>query len=502
MNVIVSNKQKDIIDNANIDAIKDLTGLFNVDDLIAKFKNYFFSKMILDVTSVENFTSREVLQKLVTGIGSDRLIVLLPQTPEPPNEFKKMLIDLKIYNFSNNINDVVKFIDNPNTYETVMRGMDNDFYNNSEYVDNSIKGVSTSDNQANGSVDSFNSSASLHDALESFNIKDNSSSDNNSSIENSNGSFVIPDNIGINNNFDNNINTEVNQSGDSSFTNLYDMNNNLDNNTEENDGNIDINSYDMPNLSDLYNIPNENNNINSSLEENIEQSIDNNQDNSENIANEENESNHNDMNNEMSNNSIQNKENDEKEDVNKSNHIFLNIDGLNDIGNDGKIVIGFKNITNHAGSTSLIYMILKEMNDNMKKDVLAVEVNKDDFKLFMNSRMVKVLEKDVNKYLSERYERIILVDLNDCVDTSFCDDIIYLIEPSTVMLNKLMLENRNIFKELSNQKVVLNKSMLSKEDVNILSNEAGMKFIYSIGPLNDRLNNEEIVKFIDVLGLK
>ena len=359
MNVIVSNKQKDIIDNANIDAIKDLTGLFNVDDLIAKFKNYFFSKMILDVTSVENFTSREVLQKLVTGIGSDRLIVLLPQTPEPPNEFKKMLIDLKIYNFSNNINDVVKFIDNPNTYETVMRGMDNDFYNNSEYVDNSIKGVSTSDNQANGSVDSFNSSASLHDALESFNIKDNSSSDNNSSIENSNGSFVIPDNIGINNNFDNNINTEVNQSGDSSFTNLYDMNNNLDNNTEENDGNIDINSYDMPNLSDLYNIPNENNNINSSLEENIEQSIDNNQDNSENIANEENESNHNDMNNEMSNNSIQNKENDEKEDVNKSNHIFLNIDGLNDIGNDGKIVIGFKNITNHAGSTSLIYMILK-----------------------------------------------------------------------------------------------------------------------------------------------
>ena len=34
MNVIVSNKQKDIIDNANIDAIKDLNGFFNVGDLI------------------------------------------------------------------------------------------------------------------------------------------------------------------------------------------------------------------------------------------------------------------------------------------------------------------------------------------------------------------------------------------------------------------------------------------------------------------------------------
>ena len=34
MNVIVSNKQKNVLDNANIDAIKDLNGLFNVDELI------------------------------------------------------------------------------------------------------------------------------------------------------------------------------------------------------------------------------------------------------------------------------------------------------------------------------------------------------------------------------------------------------------------------------------------------------------------------------------
>ena len=143
MNVIVSYKQKDIIDNANIDAIKDLNGLFNVDDLILKFKNYFFSKMILDVTSVDNFTSREVLQKLVDGIGPDRLILLLPQTPPPPNEFKKMLIDLGIYNFSNEISDVVKYIDNPNTYEMALKLLDESYFDNNNsdgYVDNSIKG--------------------------------------------------------------------------------------------------------------------------------------------------------------------------------------------------------------------------------------------------------------------------------------------------------------------------------------------------------------------------
>ena len=473
MNVIVSNKQKNIIDNANIDAIKDFTGLFNVDDLIAKFKNYFFSKMILDVTSVENFTSREVLQKLVDGIGSDRLIILLPETPPPPNEFKKMLIDLKIYNFSNNINDVVKFIDNPNTYENAIKGMDDAFYNNDGYVDNSIKDLNNSfqSEQVNDNLginDSFNSSASLQSALDSFDIKENNNVTNNEFNNDFNGLY--------------NVSNDAIKTDGYNYNDSYDLDNNAYNIYNDNDQSDNM-AYDIPNLSDLYNISNNGeNDLDNSLKDNE----------------------NNDSYNALLNNSNDNINSDylNNDNKSKSDYVFLNVGALDKIRNDEKKIIGFRNVTEHAGSTSLIYMILKEMNDNMKKDVLAVEINKDDFKLFMNSRMVKVLEKDINQYLSERYERIILVDLNDCVDTSFCDDIIYLIEPSTVMLNKLMLENRDIFKELSNQKVVLNKSMLSKEDVGILSNEAGMKFIYNIGPLNDRMNNKEIVNFIDILGLK
>ena len=119
VNVIVSNRQKEIIDNANIDAIKDLNGLFNVNDLINKFKNYFFSKMILDATSVVDFASKEVLTTLANEIGAEKLIILLPATPEPPEEFKKLLIELKIYNFTNDINDVIRFIEKSNTYEDI-----------------------------------------------------------------------------------------------------------------------------------------------------------------------------------------------------------------------------------------------------------------------------------------------------------------------------------------------------------------------------------------------
>ena len=176
--------------------------------------------------------------------------------------------------------------------------------------------------------------------------------------------------------------------------------------------------------------------------------------------------------------------------------------GLEKIKNDQKKIIGFRNVTEHAGSTSLIYMILKTLIEKYKKDALAVEVNSDDFKLFMNNRMIKVPENEIREYLASRFESVILVDLNNCIDDDFCDEIIYLVEPSTIKLNKLMLNNRNAFNELIGKRVVLNKSLLSSNDVSLLSNEAKINFMYNMVPLNDRVNNDEIVNFINVLGLK
>ena len=40
MNVIVSNTKKDILESLNIDIIKSVNGLFEVDELINMFKNF------------------------------------------------------------------------------------------------------------------------------------------------------------------------------------------------------------------------------------------------------------------------------------------------------------------------------------------------------------------------------------------------------------------------------------------------------------------------------
>ena len=103
MNVIVSNKQKQLLDNANIDAIKELNGLFNIDDLINNFKDYFFSRMIIDATSIVDFAKEVNLRKLAEGIGAEKIILLFPPKPEPPEKFKSLLRELGINNFSTKI---------------------------------------------------------------------------------------------------------------------------------------------------------------------------------------------------------------------------------------------------------------------------------------------------------------------------------------------------------------------------------------------------------------
>lgn len=428
MNVIVSNRQKDIIDNANIDAIKDLNGLFNVNDLINKFKNYFFSKMILDATSVVDFASKEVLTTLADEIGAERLIILLPSNPEPPVEFKKLLIELKIYNFTNNIEDVVKFIEKPNTYEDAIKTVD-DSYSSDVYVDNSIKDQEqTVDNNTNNVINNDftgmeQNQSSLGDLLSHFNL-------NNSSVEN------ISD--------DNNINQQ--NLADEVIT----------------DGQV----YQNVNQPDMSNV------VTNMFEQNMS-----------NVGND-----------------FSNVQND-----NGNKNTFLISDDFDETyvsSKPQKVVIGLKNVTSHAGCTSLIYMLHVMATVNLKKNVLSVEVGKNDFRLFRNNKMISTSENDVKTVIDNSNEEIVFVDLNNYDGSDICSDILYLVEPSTIKLNNLMATNRNVFNELKNEKVLLNKSLLSSSDVNVLEGEAGLKFFYNIPPLNDRIFNDTISVLLNLLGIK
>ena len=56
MNVIVSNQKKQMLSKLNIEIIKELDGEFSVDEIVDNFKNFFFQRMILDITALKDYT--------------------------------------------------------------------------------------------------------------------------------------------------------------------------------------------------------------------------------------------------------------------------------------------------------------------------------------------------------------------------------------------------------------------------------------------------------------
>lgn len=323
MNVIVSNKQKNIIDNANIDAIKELNGYFQVNDLVNNLKNYFFTKMIIDATSIVEFANPNVLRKLVEEIGADKLVILLPPRPIPPKNFIDLLISLGIYNFSTDINDIIKFLKISNSYEDVINNKD----------DNSIN----------------------NDNIYNYQLHPN----------------------------DNNFNGEINK--------MMKFNN--------------------------------------------------------------------------------------------------------------KFILGIKNITLHAGTTSLIYMLKQTLEYRFKKKVLAIEFNTKDFTYYKNANMLSVNHIDLEDIVRKDYD-VILLDLNNNNEfEQYCNDVIYLIEPSIIKVNEISLKNPDVFSALKNKKVILNKSLISNKDIETFAREAGISFYFVLPPLNDRVGNSVIDLLIEKIGI-
>lgn len=120
MNVIIANKYQTMLQSLNIDVIKVLTGEFEVDDIISSFQNFYFQRMIIDVTAIKNYRDIRVIQKLSISLDMEKVILLLDDSPETnSSEYLSQLISMGIYNFTKNIDGVLYLYNNPNSYRDV-----------------------------------------------------------------------------------------------------------------------------------------------------------------------------------------------------------------------------------------------------------------------------------------------------------------------------------------------------------------------------------------------
>ena len=320
MNVIISNERQAEIANLDIEVIKAINGVFEADELVSMFSNFFFGRMILDLTAIKDYKDVRNLQKFAMSLDVEKMIVLLPDTPEclTPT-FLSKLISMGIYNFTTNLDGVKYLLDNPNTYRDV---------------------------------------AHLH-------------------------------------------------------------------------------QIDQETVTQTVVTPTSNTGSN------------------ENVI-------------------------------------------INNVIQSGPTILGIKNITEHSGATMLTFM-LKNQIKSMGKSCIAIEVGKRDFVFFNDKEMVSI-DKDgfAGELLKHRDVNVILVDLNRDGEEDLCNEVLYLLEPSTIKLNKLMLSNRNIFSKLEGRKIIINQNIMGNADIKQLEMEANFKAFYVLPPLDERANNKEVLE--DVLN--
>jgi hypothetical protein len=165
-----------------------------------------------------------------------------------------------------------------------------------------------------------------------------------------------------------------------------------------------------------------------------------------------------------------------------------------------KRIIGIKNITDSAGATSLIYMLKKVLSSYYS--VMALEVDKRDLTYFKDKDTLTVKDDEINNIIS-KYNSIdiFLLDLNKSNKDYLCTDVLYLVEPSILKLNKLAIINPKIINDIKGKKVVLNKSLLSESEIADFEVETRIKVYYNIPPLNDKKDNSDILSpLLEKLG--
>ena len=172
------------------------------------------------------------------------------------------------------------------------------------------------------------------------------------------------------------------------------------------------------------------------------------------------------------------------------------------VSKGGRKIIGIKSVTPGAGSTTLTYLLKKHLQKRYR--VLAIEVEKRDFIYFNDNELISSSNGVIGELLSTNQDReILLVDLNGSqAAENFCDEVLYLLEPSIIKINRLLSIKPKILNELKGKKIVLCPSMLSSKDVKDFEYESGLSVFYNMKPIDDHGDGAEIKELVSKLGYK
>lgn len=156
-------------------------------------------------------------------------------------------------------------------------------------------------------------------------------------------------------------------------------------------------------------------------------------------------------------------------------------------------IIGIRNVTPHAGATTLMYEMVKILSQ--KANTMGIEMLNDDSKYFQSSNIISLKSLDelklkINELKNYQY---IIIDLNGINALDICDDIIYLIEPGMIRLNKLLKSSFNLTSLSASGKIVLNRSTVKDSELNNFEYETKIKVFANIPDYDDKQESLPVI---------
>jgi hypothetical protein len=165
-----------------------------------------------------------------------------------------------------------------------------------------------------------------------------------------------------------------------------------------------------------------------------------------------------------------------------------------------RMIIGLANLTNHAGASSLTNMMVRQLlNHNYR--AVGLEMFRQDLMFYHDDEhYISILSKLELETKLKLYNEVdcIILDLNEFTEADkYCDHILYLVEPSYIMLTKMLKRNKNAFLDHKEDLIVLNKSFVNEQEIADFEYETKSKVFANIPPLNDR--NVDLAEINDLL---
>lgn len=129
MNLAIANENVNVINSLTIDIIKVMHGVYDANTLKNELVNFYFSKVIIDITAIKNYYLSSDLLEVLNYFGTDKVILLLNDSEIcNNNKFLAELVKNGYYNFTKNAQGIGFLISKPNTYDDVKKYVENETF--------------------------------------------------------------------------------------------------------------------------------------------------------------------------------------------------------------------------------------------------------------------------------------------------------------------------------------------------------------------------------------